>query len=706
LTVGDRRLVELDPLHSLSISIISTLATLKNALTMASQLSTLGELTPYKYRPISQERGIRAMRLLPGSASSEIRIDFRVDASAWDPDAPEVEALSYTWGSSANPVDIIIQAGESSFCTLSVTQNLAEALRYLRLEDKPRLLWIDAICVNQQDMHERSSQVELMADIYSLAKKVVVWLGPESHDSSIALECIEMIDSRVEIDWKEHWAEGKSEETCWGWPSKALPFNEHQYEALFNFFSRPWFSRLWIWQEVKLASSPPVVMIGARLVSWKAVQAAAFSLKTKPRQTVTFRSPIAIDACFDMAYNLCNDYFSDDEGFVPLRLLLNITRSCLCTDPRDRIFALLSLITESDLDLGIRPDYTKTTHEVYQDALLCWIETRKDLALFNGIDIDEKMESLPTWVPNWSTRREYNRSLNIIQASHETRAETIYLGEGKLKVTGISVAVIKDLEVLRFDDIQDGYSVVEVRRLLVKSQLLSPFTSDDNGLRILLCVLSANTVANRYEPSDPMLLDIEPSVHVLSKVKKEALDEEPWDDEWIPSKRESDSCIGIKEICTGRAAFSTEDGRLGLAPKSAKPGDIVTVLLGCRTAMILRPCEGNEFQVVGEALCHGFIDGEALLGPLPEGIERVLQEVGVNEFRWTCIDRSTEICNPEDPRLGKLPDGWKIVEHDYDGYWSLYENDELGITDSLDDPRLTPEALMERGVNLENFVLI
>jgi len=100
------------------------------------------------------------------------------------------------------------------------------------------------------------------------------------------------------------------------------------------------------------------------------------------------------------------------------------------------------------------------------------------------------------------------------------------------------------------------------------------------------------------------------------------------------------------------------------------------------------------------------MDGEALLGRLPDGIERVREEVWTNELRWTCIDRSTGICNPEDPRLGKLPDGWKIVEHDYDRYQSHYGNDELGITATIDDPRLTPEALMERGVDLRKFVLI
>ena len=128
---------------------------MKSAVTTASELSTPGEPIPCKYRPFREERGIRLLRLLPTSAWPDIRMDFCVYPSA-DGAAPEYEALSYAWGSH-DPVDILVQASESSFCTLPVTQNLAEALHHLRHEDKPHVLWIDAICVNQQDMDERNS---------------------------------------------------------------------------------------------------------------------------------------------------------------------------------------------------------------------------------------------------------------------------------------------------------------------------------------------------------------------------------------------------------------------------------------------------------------------------------------------------------------------------------------------------------------------
>lgn len=77
---------------------------------------------------------------------------------------PEFEALSYTWGSMEDPSAVLV--GRTGSSTVQITRNLAVALPYLRNENEPRMLWIDAICVDQQNLEERSQQVQRMADIY------------------------------------------------------------------------------------------------------------------------------------------------------------------------------------------------------------------------------------------------------------------------------------------------------------------------------------------------------------------------------------------------------------------------------------------------------------------------------------------------------------------------------------------------------------
>jgi hypothetical protein len=81
-----------------------------------------------------------------------------------------------------------------------------------------------------------------------------------------------------------------------------------------------------------------------------------------------------------------------------------------------------------------------------------------------------------------------------------------------------------------------------------------------------------------------------------------------------------------------------EGGSCGLAPLAALPGDIVTILLGCRSAMVLRPTSVGKYKVIGEAYCDGFMDGEALLGPLSDtkfkAIWRHNDSRGGNNYAW------------------------------------------------------------------------
>jgi hypothetical protein len=103
------------------------------------------------------------------------------------------------------------------------------------------VLWIDAICVNQEDLEERSSQVRRMAWIYSKAKRVIVWLGPASTDSHIALECCNTVSSKIRVDW---WSDSMfplSEESHWADTFRELPFDDKQNIAICNFFNRSWF---------------------------------------------------------------------------------------------------------------------------------------------------------------------------------------------------------------------------------------------------------------------------------------------------------------------------------------------------------------------------------------------------------------------------------------------------------------------------------
>jgi Heterokaryon incompatibility protein (HET) len=166
--------------------------------------------------------------------------------------------------------------------TLSITANLAEALKYLRNSTAARLLWIDAICINQQDLEERGRQVRLMAKIYSRARRVILWVGPKSEDSDLAVDCISKIASRVGVRWQTTHLYPITDESDWADHDVPLPLSDIEHSALFRFYSRSWFKRLWVWQEVHLATDA-ILLCGVRSVDWKAVRTGVICMGVKPR---------------------------------------------------------------------------------------------------------------------------------------------------------------------------------------------------------------------------------------------------------------------------------------------------------------------------------------------------------------------------------------------------------------------------------------
>jgi len=136
----------------------------------------------------------------------------------------------------------------------------------------------------------------------------------------------------------------------------------------------------------------------------------------------------------------------------------------------------------------------------------------------------------------------------------------------------------------------------------------------------------------------------------------------------------------------------------------------VAVLLGCCNPTILRPTHHpGTFQVVGEAYCDGFMSGEALLGSLPNGFEaahKFIEEEKV--YYWGFLNSETGIIQGEDPRLSQisLPTGWKVKNHELKWWQNWVVNDISGEDKGYGDPRLLPESLRERGVEIQRFDLV
>jgi hypothetical protein len=185
----------------------------------------------YSYTPLrSVDNSIRLLRLLPSEDdAAEIHCELFEYLLHCSRSNHLYEALSYVWGDPADKLPIMMHGHQ-----FNVTVNLHAALLRLRNHAMQRVLWIDAICINQEDQKEKEHQIQAMANIYGNANQVIVWLGEAADDSDKALEGIRLAG---DITSAFLLPEKRNEKTATEGPMLAL-------------LQRPWFHRIWVSQQL------------------------------------------------------------------------------------------------------------------------------------------------------------------------------------------------------------------------------------------------------------------------------------------------------------------------------------------------------------------------------------------------------------------------------------------------------------------------
>lgn len=217
-------------------------------------------MSQYQYSPLRKDRDeFRLLSLLPGPITDEIEIEI-----FHAPRDSKYEALSYVWGPPertdvalvrkaakplSKPVGYLPSSKQTQNSkpsdTIGITHNLAVALRDLRDPANLRVLWIDAICINQDDPIERSEEVLEMGSVFNRAEQVIVWLGPDSEDSWLAIETLSNL--RDGLVYKDDI--NVVEITTGSWVDRlkepgSLKFNRPRWFAIRDLLRREWFSRV------------------------------------------------------------------------------------------------------------------------------------------------------------------------------------------------------------------------------------------------------------------------------------------------------------------------------------------------------------------------------------------------------------------------------------------------------------------------------
>ena len=312
---------------------------------------------PYFQYTLLHDRQIRLLSLHPGSSPEPVTGTLRnvslEEAAGYD----GFEALSYTWGSPTFESSIYLNGSR-----VKTTANLTAALSQLRYLTKTRIVWIDAIWINQSNVEEKCMQVQLMPDIYAGACRVLVWLGSSSEHSGVGMEILEQFSSA------EHFSENARWRTL---PPRVVGF------ALSDFMQRAWFHRYWVVQEAALAKE--IVMIcGPHHLFWpnKCSHVVAFMRTVKlavisPQWEQAGLSQIDMEALLEL---LQMQLHSGPQSQVWIRRgkgpdLLEFAYSMRhrqAGDRRDRMYSLAGLAAKAKTT-HIMPDYSKTVEEVFDE---------------------------------------------------------------------------------------------------------------------------------------------------------------------------------------------------------------------------------------------------------------------------------------------------------------------------------------------------
>ncbi|VUC29536.1 unnamed protein product [Clonostachys rosea] len=350
--------------------------------------------------------------------------------------APPFEALSYTWGA-PGPTGYIWIDGNP----LPLGANLENALASLRLRNEVRCLWIDALCIDQSNMEERSRQVQYMRLVYQHCSRVVVWLGSKTGGADLAFQTARsLIDiSNLMQEAGEQSVNNPGERineeiindmidnTLSGLPSGSL-------HCLNDLFNREYFCRSWVVQEI-IAGPKPLAKCDELEMSFLDLVSILFFIG-KRRQEINMGPHLHV--WYDI-YSATQPgsviRMTDIKGSLgPIVDVLEQMRDFKATDPRDKVYAVIGVCDEGihpilslthnyvnshspSLQAGIPdaliPDYNKDVATVYIDLARYLIKkapmTLDVLSYIQHVKEPEPSSECPSWVPKWFEPRTYQK---------------------------------------------------------------------------------------------------------------------------------------------------------------------------------------------------------------------------------------------------------------------------------------------------------
>ncbi|CAN8105365.1 unnamed protein product [Discula destructiva] len=554
-------------------------------------------------------------------------------------DAPSqsYEAISYVWGN-PSPTDYMLVDGK----VLQLTSSIAAALRRFRWTHRPRRLWADQICINQQDRVERSDQVQLMGGLYRDCDCVLVWLGCDRDSIRAASRLVDVLDALDDL------FADPAEDLCRrvGDPDTGYdPFGRDSWDALYEFLYLPWFFRAWVPQEIG-TDAPAQLFWGYSTIIWDRLYDTLDGLLSHGSPLVERHELQSMRAC-DLFKQFSRSYPSS-RRFVDT--LIEMRRlDTVATDPRDYIFAFLghnSALVPSIPDTEgqttiIQADYTKTVDEVYHELALRSIETFEDLSILSAVQVVDVPKarksgltvhhSLPTWVPCWepapkrtpwtmggrATRNQFDASLARSMDHHFADKNKKLLVLKGLRIDTIS-AISSTPPVSPFRGDKETTTINFIKATWDHPCGFKSFDSTVqyiDGSGALWAFL--DTLSAAQGPVHGKRSSLAERVHGMARYMLRMFGAGEITDPDIIRLAETGNFTLFRRwagrMLKGRKFAVSMQGYYLLCPANVEEGDVLCVLFGGKTPFLLRSSNHSEnYSLVGECYAHGLMNGVAI----------------------------------------------------------------------------------------------
>ncbi|KAK0643853.1 heterokaryon incompatibility protein-domain-containing protein [Cercophora newfieldiana] len=612
--------------------------------------------TGFPYCRIQSPSGIRLLRLLPHEHS-----DATIECHLLEVDHYEdrtYAALSYVWGEQTEQ-KLTILLDDHPF---QVTPNLHEALKHFRHESRPRLLWVDAICINQQDVAEKSDQVSRMQRIYQNAYTIIMWAGRRSQSSNVAMGVLLGLESVFEPSDQDP----PSPNDIYPYlmhpviPEKLVPavVADPNGRATRVFFDRPYWHRVWTLQEA-VVGSKSLLCCGDYGVTWSAVAKTALDSKgiaiaiglartdTSASVTDTLWMARVFDPIIQHATLTARHRFGEPislvDGFVA-------GRAYDASDARDHVYGVLAIVDDSH---DVHVDYDKPSFRVYMDvvreqihrsgnfdilsACRMWNFTqhRERFVPLEGLVqscLDDDLVDTPELARVSEVLRSWPESTGRVIAFELARGHSPHrMNEGSREPEDLDgLGSFEEMAmawlpswVPRWDIPDDAKRLVTLLGRKGEASLhATPGTSaryaftgyagsclQVSGARVdvVLNIATAGDFASMWDHwVETQAASLDGNVPISTEKSSHAR-------KAVAAIAELASSWGQQRrfIVTGR-------GFMGLGPMATESGDVVCVLFGGQVPFLLRPLQQGGFYLVGEAYIEGLMQGE-ILGMLDRG---------------------------------------------------------------------------------------